>query len=203
VCTSDASCPTNSYCDTQSGQCVGSWHCDNFGNSCSPGFECDARNTCVPVSCSNDNACQQGCYCDEASSDCIETTTCDSLGNCPGSMVCDTARNTCLPPDAIDGPTCQSTVTCQSAAPICPAGSTPAIENGCYTGSCMAKADCPDGAPFACSDLNNDENACSANSACSSVFKGVNCTAPNGATCTGGTANCTCESFQFDYCEEI
>ena len=67
----------------------------------------------------------------------------------------------------------------------------------------MAKSDCPDGAPFACSDLNDDEAACISNATCGTVYKGVNCTADNGDTCTSGSVNCTCESFDYDYCEAL
>jgi hypothetical protein len=67
----------------------------------------------------------------------------------------------------------------------------------------MLKSECPDGAPFACSDLNNDESACSANATCEAVYKGVNCTSDTGDICTSGDANCTCESFEFDRCDTI
>jgi hypothetical protein len=202
-CTSDAECPSGAFCDEQSGQCVGSWYCDssdpNADDSCGMGFECDDRNTCVPEPCTDDSMCQEGCYCDEQAGECIETTTCDALGNCPGGLVCDESRNTCIPED--QGPTCQGEVTCTDDAPICPAGSTPEILDGCYTGNCMAKADCPDGAPFECSDLNDDEDACIANPECGAVYKGINCTTPSGDACTSGETNCSCESFAFDYCE--
>ena len=206
VCTSDASCPSGSFCDEQSGACVGSWTCDDGApgadESCGMGFECDERNTCVPQPCTDDGMCQEGCYCDEVAGDCIETATCDASGGCFGDLVCDLDRNTCVPPDEI-GPTCQGDVFCEIDPPVCPVGSTPAIESGCYTGACMAKTDCPDGAPFECSDLNNDENACIGNNSCSTVYKGVNCTSPGGDECTGGSVNCTCESFEYDYCEAI
>ncbi len=204
ACTADANCPAGSYCDEQSGACVGSWTCDPGAtiSSCGMGFECDERGTCIPQSCTDDSMCQAGCYCDESVGECIETTTCDAQGNCPGDLACDTDRNTCVPPGDI-GPTCQGTISCDGLAPICPVGSTPIIEDGCYTGQCMAKSECPDGAPFACSDLNNDENTCIANATCGTVYKGVNCTSPSGATCTSGSVDCTCESFEFDYCEEL
>ncbi len=201
TCTADADCPTASFCDEASGHCVGSWGCTDDA-SCGMGFECDDRNTCVPQVCTDDSMCQEGCYCDEVAGECIETATCDALGNCPGDLVCDSDRNTCVPADEV-GPTCQSEVSCDVVAPVCPVGSTPAIEAHCYTGACMLKTDCPDGAPFDCSDLNNDENACIADSTCSTVYKGVNCTSPDGAECTSGSANCTCESFEYDYCEAI
>jgi hypothetical protein len=92
-------------------------------------------------------------------------------------------------------------VTCENAPPICPEGSTPAIESRCYTGECVLDADCPDGAPLECSDL--AESACIDDATCESVYRGVNCTSDTGEDCTSGSVNCTCESFQFDYCEEV
>lgn len=201
-CTSDSACPSGSYCDEAAGNCVGSWTCDanSSANTCGMGFECDDRGTCVPQPCSNDEMCQEGCYCNEDAGECIETTTCDALGQCSGDFVCDPDRNTCVPPGEI-GPTCQGNVTCNTAAPVCPVGSTAVIEDGCYTGQCMVKSSCPDGAPFECSDLNNNENSCISNPDCSPVYTGLNCTSPNGNECTTGSANCTCQSFEYGYCE--
>jgi hypothetical protein len=206
-CQADTDCPNGSYCEEATGICVGSWTCDNSAPdadaSCGMGFECDDRNTCVPEPCTSDDMCQEGCYCDEDAGECIESGTCDALGNCFGDMVCDESRNTCVPPG--ENPvTCQGAIdaSCDAAAPVCPVGSTPEIQSGCYTGGCMLKTDCPDGAPFECSDLNDDENACFGNAACNPVYKGVNCTDPGGNQCTSGDANCTCESFTYDYCEE-
>lgn len=206
ACTEDDDCPRNSYCEEATGTCVGSWSCDpddaGADEACGMGFGCDdERNTCVPQPCDTDAMCQEGCYCDTDAGECIETSTCDALGGCPGDMECDTARNTCMPPAQV---TCQGDIdsTCDVVAPECPVGTTPAIENGCYDGTCMAKEDCPDGAPFECTDLNDDEDACFANADCSPVYKGVNCTDPDGDQCTSGDANCTCESFTYDYCGE-
>jgi hypothetical protein len=67
----------------------------------------------------------------------------------------------------------------------------------------MPKDECPDGAPFACSDLNASEDACIANVACGAVYKGVNCTSDTGADCTSGSDNCTCESFELDRCDPV
>ncbi len=99
--------------------------------------------------------------------------------------------------------TCQSAITCATAPPICPVGATPVIENGCFNGGCMAKTACPDGAPFACSDLNTNESACSDNTACRAVSQGVNCTAPDGSLCKSGASSCSCASFIFGSCEPV
>lgn len=208
-CTADEQCPSGNYCDEASGACLVSWTCDPGRLSprpaldplqCRRGFECDDRGTCVPRSCGYDGQCLVGCYCDRDAGECTESTTCDALGNCPGALECDQDRNTCAPVDKT-GWTCQGIIFCASTAPICPVGSTAITKQGCYTGQCMLKADCPDGAPLDCSDLNDDEVACIADTTCGTVYKGVDCTAPDGSECTSGSANCTCESFEFDYCE--
>ena len=195
-CSADADCDFGSYCDEPTGQCIDSFGC-NKDEQCGMGFDCDTtRNTCVPEFCETDDDCQSGCYCNEEQNECVETSTCDD--GCAEGLTCDAERNTCEP----DGPiTCQAEVTCDEEAPECAADTTPAIQNGCYTGECLADASCPDGAPFECSDLNADEAGCVANASCSPVYRGSNCTDPAGAVCTSGSANCVCESFSFDFCE--
>ena len=204
-CSDDGFCEEAGFCSSDA-ECAAGFECDDgdagADESCGMGFECDERNTCVPQPCTDDGMCQEGCYCDEGAGECIETATCDANGGCFGNLVCDLNRNTCVPPEEI-GPTCQGDVSCNVDAPVCPVGSTAVIEDGCYTGACMAKTDCPDGAPFECSDLNNDENACIASDACSTVYNGVNCTSADGSECTGASVDCTCESFVYASCEEI
>ncbi len=154
----------------------------------------------TPSSCQTNEECGPGCYCNDEGT-CEETDFCEETDQCIEGFECD-ERDTCVPTDEPDPiVTCQTEVTCDAAAPICPEGSTAGILNGCYTGECIAKEDCPDGAPFECSDLNSDEAACNDSDTCSAVYKGVNCTSNTGADCTSGSADCTCESFEYDYCE--
>jgi hypothetical protein len=152
--------------------------------------------------CQTDVECAAGCYCSGANW-CEESGFCDAWTPCSAGFECDD-RATCVP-EGSEEPTqtCQSVVSCDAAEPFCPVGSTPIIEDGCYTGGCMAKADCPDGAPFACSDLNTAETACIASAECGPVYKGVNCTSDAGAECTTGADNCSCESFELDRCESL
>ncbi len=168
-----------------------------------PGSErCNDEGECgwVPDYCETDEICGDGCYCTEQNT-CEEGGFCDENGACQEGFVCD-YRGSCVPDETVEPEiTCQGEVVCDIETPICPVGSTPAISEGCYTGECMAKDECPDGAPFACSDLNTDEDACLANDECGAVYKGVNCTSPSGEECTSGSADCSCESFEFDYCE--
>lgn len=149
--------------------------------------------------CTENVDCAAGCYCD-VDQTCQEGGFCDATVPCAEGFECDD-RASCVP--VLEVPTCQGEVSCDVAPPLCPLGSTPAIEEGCYSGTCMLKTDCPDGAPFACSDLNQDEAACISSSDCLSVYKGINCSSDTGEECTSGTANCSCESFDYDYCEEV
>ena len=202
-CSTNFQCEAGCFCNSE-GYCAEAGFC-TYDVDCPPGFECDRRYSCVPegtsAGCESDEVCPIGSYCDEEIGECVDSGACDEAGNCPDEQICDQVRNTCLPIDDA-GLTCQSPVSCEEVAPICPAGSTPAIMKGCYTGTCMDKDNCPDGAPFACSDLNDDESACLENASCGAVYKGINCTSPRGDICTSGEAECTCESFAFDYCEE-
>jgi hypothetical protein len=67
--------------------------------------------------------------------------------------------------------------------------------------TCVPACSEPDEAPPECSDLS--ELTCIEDATCSSVYRGVNCTSDNGDECTDGSEDCTCESFQFDYCEAV
>lgn len=55
--------------------------------------------------------------------------------------------------------------------------------------------------PATCDD-HNAEPACVADAGCSPVYRGVNCTSESGEACTSQTADCSCESFAFDSCED-
>jgi hypothetical protein len=152
------------------------------------GWECDSNDQCAA-----------GCYC--ANGWCEETGFCDQYTTCTDGLTCDD-RGTCVP-EAEPAVTCQGDVFCDVEAPICPAGSTPAIEFGCYTGQCMDKDDCPDGAPFACSDFDGLEQTCISSLICEPIYKGVNCTSNDGSACTAGDVDCTCESFEYDRCDSV
>lgn len=182
ACTSNQDCAAGCFCSGV-GLCEEFGFCDTIGD-CPEGFVCDGRSSCVP-----------------AGGEAPPTERCEVTSDCSDDFVCDN-RGLCVPPyiDPI-GPSCQTPVTCDDPQPICPAGSTPAIEARCYNGACMLKSDCPDGAPLECSDL--AEAACVEDESCGSVYRGVNCTSDTGEECTSGAVDCTCESFQFDYCEEV
>ena len=200
TCTANDDCNAGCFCSDQ-GLCEEAGFCAD-DDECAAGFECDDRNSCVPEgsddACTADAECPEGSVCDLATGECAATGSCVGTATCPDGMSCDEDRNTCVPESPI---TCQGQVTCGDAAPVCPAGSTAAIQDGCYTGQCLAKSDCVDGAPFECADLDADESACVANATCSPVYRGIDCADPAGNQCTSDQANCTCASFQYDYCE--
>ncbi len=154
----------------------------------------------VPDSCDTNEECGDGCYCTDGNT-CAESDLCEESSQCGEGFECD-YRGSCVPGDEPEPEvSCQSEVSCDVETPICPIGSTAAILGDCFTGECIANEECPDGAPFTCADLNTDEAGCLDSDICGPVYKGVNCSSPSGADCTSGSADCSCESFEFDYCE--
>src|SRR5690606_16076401 len=182
-CSNNSECAAGCFCNAD-GVCEEAGFC-TFDEDCADGYVCDDRSSCVPEGtedgCQEDAECPTGNVCNEEAGVCEPTGTCDAEGTCPDGQTCDTERDTCVPEPPI---TCQGEVTCDAEAPVCPSGSTPAIQDGCYTGVCLPKAECPDGAPFACSDLDDDEDACFENPMCSPIYTGINCTDPGGNQCT-------------------
>ena len=193
-CTDSTQCGTGWYCEASFGECVPSWTCRN-DEECGPGWECNSNYSCQPMSCTADDECMQGCICDESAKQCVETGFCMSNRDCPDGMSCDLARQTCT--DTPNPGSCVGDVTCSDAPPVCDAGSYPGIINGCYTGFCIAVAECD---ILPCVEL-TDDNACFARNDCSPVYRGVNCRDPNGNQCSSTQANCMCERFVFDSCE--
>jgi hypothetical protein len=75
---------------------------------------------------------------------------------------------------------------------------------GCYctpNGYCEESTSRPDAAPLTCSDLGS-ETDCINRDQCSAVYRGINCAAEDGSACSSNSADCECESFAFDRCEE-
>jgi hypothetical protein len=203
ACESDADCPYGSYCDEASGTCVGSWTCTS-DEECGPGFECDDRGTCVPSPCTSDDDCLEGCSCNEETGVCEESGTCTSDDECGEGMVCDTDRATCVPCDEETCPSdpgnCYETVLCDEERPSCPLGTVAGVRDGCYTGSCIPTALCPDDPPWECADASNETECIDAG--CFPVYVGINCTNPSGGSCTGEEPDCTCESFEYGLCRD-
>ncbi len=142
-----------------------------------PGMEPGA--SCTP----DPDNCMEGCYCaDDGSGNfyCEETGFCNGNEDCANGQECDINRGTCVP--AKPAPTCDQDPT------VCGEGEV-----------CDTEGDAPVCRPATCED-HQDADTCGADSTCTSVFTGINCTDPNGADCTEGSANCTCESFVFATC---
>jgi hypothetical protein len=95
-------------------------------------------------------------------------------------------------PSGNDPGTCYGPVTCESPSPLCPAGTTAGISNGCYTGFCIPLSQCE---PAACETLPT-EAACANRSDCTPVYIGMNC------TCTPNNG-CHCETQTYDRCESL
>jgi hypothetical protein len=107
---------------------------------------------------------------------------CESLqGGC--QQVCES--------DSLDPGQCSGQVTCNLAPPQCPTGTTPGIEDGCYTGYCIPLVDC---APTDCASL-TDETSCTARSDCEAVYTGSDCTCDD--------SGCTCTTLTFERCEDL
>jgi cysteine-rich repeat protein len=92
---------------------------------------------------------------------------------------------------------CGGAVTCMLGAPACPADQVPTIVNGCYSGQCVAIAQCD--VPPPC-DVINTEHSCLARATCGAIYSGSDCTSPNGTACMAGSTNCTCATFTFAGC---
>jgi hypothetical protein len=63
-------------------------------------------------------------------------------GPCPTGGECSRPFATCVPA-GVDPGTCTGQVTCRAATPSCPAGTTPGIAGGCFTGACIDTSACP------------------------------------------------------------
>ena len=85
---------------------------------------------------------------------------------------------------------CTGDVACATLPPECPTGTTPGINQGCWSGFCIPLDQCEQ-LP-ACAG--NDEDRCVAASYCDPIYQGVNC------VCEGDA--CTCESWDFQSCED-
>ena len=203
-CTEDSQCEAGSFCDESSGDCVPSGDC-TADDQCPDGQTCDEeRETCVPAACDENSDCPTGSYCDLSSGECVGSTVCGENGECPPDTTCDEETNTCVPNQPPPA-TCQGEVTCDELPPECAEGTNPGIVDGCYTGECIADADCPDGAPIFCED-HTDEATCEADERCEVFLRGINCTDPtpdDGTVCSDPTDDCMCKDYRFDECRPI
>jgi len=185
-----------SYCDD-----TGCYWCDDYG--CYPDGSGDGGGGGGDGWVCETNAdCAAGCYCD-AEGYCQEAGFCTYDTDCPDGFVCDD-RSSCVPDD--DGPTtCGDNAECPSGQ-ICDLESGTCVDAGeCQDGQCPEGETCDDRntcvptPPVTC-DSYEDEDSCLADEACDAVYRGINCTDPDGNSCTSEEANCTCERFVFHEC---
>jgi hypothetical protein len=192
ACTSDAECP-NAYCEltelcdrtgtcTVTGQCRtpncddGPAVCDALPPACPVGQTAAARNRCW--------TCVDARTCLEPSGvDCMDDTACPN-GFCAFSTDARPGPTDPVPPPPPPGgqcvfPTCGdgSQLMCRRAMPICPAGQTPEIVNGCY-GDCVDARTC---------STNGPEDRCVSDADCMNGYCGLagSGTSPGGG---GGAA---------------
>jgi hypothetical protein len=88
-----------------------------------------------PTPCSDNSDCQDGERCN------FEDVCGPPPPDCADDPTCDTACGGFCVPD--DGGSCFGEVFCDVATPECPAGTTPGVRNGCYTGQCIPLGECP------------------------------------------------------------
>ncbi|MBL4633538.1 MAG: hypothetical protein JKY56_06690 [Kofleriaceae bacterium] len=92
--------------------------------------------------------------------------------------------------EADTGPgSCTGDVNCRALPPECPAGTTPGIMDGCWSGFCIPLDQC-ESLP-SCED--KGEELCVASSYCDPIYQGVNC------ECQGD--QCECERWDYQHCE--
>lgn len=198
VCQDNSDCAAGCFC--VDGTCEEAGFCST-NQDCPAGFHCDDRSSCVPDTCSAEQPCDSGSICQNGT--CTPTCVCstDAEAQANGFGYCDEATSTCMPGSDPAG-SCAGDVTCATKPPTCPVGEVPLVRDGCFTGDCRAIAQCDAEPP--CANIGNEVDCLAdsgANGRCVAVYRGINCTKPDGSACQAGDTGCTCESFKFDVCE--
>lgn len=170
-------------CDTTT--CSPGEHCEIqcTGDPTDPGTMSTCVATCVPdpgLGCDSVD-CAPGTHCIET---CLPVPCMDPMG-CP-----ELCRAECIP----DGPgSCEGVVLCDSLPPVCPPGTSPGVENGCWTGYCIPNDQCETPPPAACEE-ETSEMACSARPECQPIFTGTCWPNPDGSYTCIDTVFVRCES---------
>lgn len=204
-CTDSNDCAAGCYCGN--GICEEAGFCTN-DSDCGNGYECnEQRASCEPTTtpqpttCTTDYDCPSGSYCE--GNVCTASCTCVTDAEAINGNYdhCNEERQTCMPGPDPDG-TCTGTVTCNLGKPSCPLQQTPIIADGCYTGECVVIGSCAE--KPACEMLSH-ESDCRADTTCGVSYTGINCRNPsdNNASCTAGSTNCVCDSYQFASCNTL
>jgi hypothetical protein len=120
------------------------------GTDCALGYHCEEQ--CYPDDGAMDAIyCQAACVPDGnkcAAIDCAPGYAC--VESCEyeegGTLLCDAQ---CVP-SSMDPGTCTGITLCDAIGPSCPAGTTPGIRNGCWSGYCIPSWACGPGDPGQC-----------------------------------------------------
>ncbi len=160
----------------QFAECWSTDQVPTHGGSCEglDAYSCSRRDDCSAL---HENVCQ------------TDPMTDPKPIACPGAFV--QCRNEDETTDPGDAGLCYAPVTCAISSPACPAGTTPGILDGCYTGYCIPLADCE--SQPACSAI-TVEMTCIARTDCTPLYVGVDC------MCNSG--GCTCASWDFASCSD-
>jgi cysteine-rich repeat protein len=192
-CGDDSECPPGFLCDESRNSCDPdgtSGSCDASNpSSCGPGAICTPSGTCEPIGCAGDDAnCAAGCYCDDTSQNCVESCYCttDAEATGAGWGYCDEDRTTCMPGT-------------DPTAPVCGNGIVEAGE-ACDDGNTVPTDGCSNTCTLTTCESITTQAACTARADCDNIYRGLNCTDPNGLACNEGAATCTCETFVWDEC---
>lgn len=140
----------------------------------------------VGTACAANSDCESGAICDASSGSpvCTEAPTCDVSDDCDAGFSCD-PRNTCV-----------FTGTCSAEAPACDAGP------GLYCNEARGTCEANDPSSVACEAI-IDPGQCDDRADCAPVYAGIDCRTPDGTSCTSDAANCTCDSFVYDFCATL
>lgn len=208
-CSSDYDCAGGCYCDPATGTCVEAGYCTTDAD-CPEGTTCDeTRSSCdpdgTPNACDSDDDCGFGAYCDELSGSCIPSWVCDpdDPAACGTGYTCQ--DGTCVPLPCDGNEDCAAGCYCDLTTGGCVEScycTTDADATSAGYGWCdEERSTCMPGDPPlpACEELTT-EAECTSRPECDAIFRGLNCTDPDGLSCTDGEANCECETFVFDEC---
>jgi hypothetical protein len=157
--------------------------CGTMGD-CAPGFV-DPEGIGVFETCVDEVQELTGCFEDY---ECPDGSTCNaeeiclpSPWACKGAVPCDDRCYGYCVPGEVEAGNCYDIVMCNSLPPECPDNTLPGIVDGCWSGYCIALAEC-EAAP-ACADLSS-EAMCVARAECVPIYMGIDCTCDdNGCVC--------------------
>ncbi len=135
--------PTSTGCAAV--DCGPGSRCEEQCQPCGPNEDCvgSCQSMCVPESTCSAVDCADGYTCVEV---------CTGMGGGAGTSNGPPGQcaPSCVPIHTGDPGSCTGAITCFAPPPVCPAGTTAGISNGCYTGYCVPLADCGPHDPGTC-----------------------------------------------------